>query len=165
VERSERSFAVRRRNDTTRLFWVQVVALLLLAAPPAAGADATATLIVQVAGLRSDDGQVRALLFRGEDGFPGELESAAYSAEASIRGGVARLQYPGLPPGDYAVTIFHDENGNASLDMNFMGWPREGVGASQRAHRRMGPPRYRDARFEVAPGTKTERIEVLYPPL
>ena len=79
--------------------------------------------------------------------------------------GRAVLHYPDLPPGTYAITLFHDENDNAALDMNFLGWPKEGVGASRRAHVRLGPPRFEDAVFELAGGGRIKNIEILYPPL
>ena len=127
--------------------------------------DGAATLIVEVQGLRSDRGQLRALLFRNGRGFPGERGQAWSSTEVGVSGGRAVLRYPELPPGTYALTVFHDENDNAELDMNFLGWPREGVGASRRAHVRLGPPRFEDARFDLATGARTEAIEILYPPL
>ena len=121
--------------------------------------------MIEVEGLRSDRGQLRALVFRGDDGFPGERGSAVYSTQVSIEDGTARVQVPDLAPGTYAVTVFHDENDNAALDMNLLGWPQEGVGTSRGAHRRLGPPRYEDARFELIDSTRTEHVEVLYPPL
>jgi uncharacterized protein (DUF2141 family) len=33
-----------------------------------------------------------------------------------------------VTPGDYAISVFHDENSNGKLDRNFMGMPKEGVG-------------------------------------
>lgn len=35
-----------------------------------------------------------------------------------------------LPPGKYAVQVMHDENDNGKMDLNFMGIPKEGHGAS-----------------------------------
>lgn len=35
-----------------------------------------------------------------------------------------------LPPGDYVVSVFQDENNNGKLDSNFIGIPKEPVGLS-----------------------------------
>jgi uncharacterized protein (DUF2141 family) len=45
----------------------------------------------------------------------------------------AVCEFPGVAPNTYAVSVFHDENSNGKLDTNFMGIPREGVGASNGA--------------------------------
>jgi uncharacterized protein (DUF2141 family) len=50
-------------------------------------------------------------VFRGEDGFPGKPESAARKVVAKISDGKARVEISDLPPGEYAVSVVHDENG------------------------------------------------------
>ncbi|MDX5950255.1 DUF2141 domain-containing protein, partial [Azospirillum brasilense] len=58
--------------------------------------------------------------------------------------------------GTYAVQSFHDENQNLELDRNFLGLPKEGVGFSNDAPMRFGPPRYADATLTVTePITRT----------
>jgi len=47
--------------------------------------------------------------------------------------------FPGVAPGRYAVSVFHDENSNGKMDTNFIGIPREGVGASNNAKGHLGP--------------------------
>jgi len=47
-------------------------------------------------------------------------------------------EFPGVAAGTYAVSAFHDENSNGKLDRNFMGIPREGVGASNNAKGHLG---------------------------
>src|SRR5690625_5362046 len=42
----------------------------------------------------------------------------------------ARYTLKGLPPGDYALLIYHDENRNGELDQNFVGIPREPIALS-----------------------------------
>jgi len=39
----------------------------------------------------------------------------------------------------------HDENSNGKMDTNFIGMPREGVGASNNAKGHMGPLKFRAA--------------------
>lgn len=50
--------------------------------------------------------------------------------------------------GEYALVIYHDENGNGRLDKNFIGIPKEPMGFSNR-YRPKGPPVYDRARFEL----------------
>lgn len=54
-----------------------------------------------------------------------------------------------VPAGEYAISVFHDVNGNEKLDRNFIGIPKEGVGASNDAAGSFGPPSYEKAKFTV----------------
>lgn len=133
---------------------------LCLVSGPAAG-DGAATLTIEVGGLRSADGQVLLALFRGADGFPGEHAKAFRSTAAKIAGDRARIVLSGLPPGEYAFALVHDENGNDQLDKSWVGIPKEGFGASNDARGRFGPPKYADAKFVVADGA-VQRVRVVY---
>ena len=69
---------------------------------------------------------------------------------------VARFE--NLNPGSYAVSVFHDANGDNEFNRNFVGMPAEGFGFSRNPEARTGPPEFGDAVFLVA-GAET-RIEV-----
>jgi uncharacterized protein (DUF2141 family) len=99
-----------------------------------------------VSGVRSADGFVAGALHAGDAGWPRgtPVQQARVSAA-----GKAVLVYRGLPAGRYAVSVFHDENGNARLDANVMGIPSERYGFSRDAMGRMGPPAFADAAFEL----------------
>jgi uncharacterized protein (DUF2141 family) len=86
-------------------------------------------------------------------------ERAAAKARKSIAGGAARVEFPGLAPGAYAVAVYHDENGNGKMDANFLGIPKEPTGASNDAKGKMGPPKFEDARFALD-GDKTITVTV-----
>jgi uncharacterized protein (DUF2141 family) len=60
------------------------------------------------------------------------------------------------------VSVFHDENSNGKIDRNFMGIPKEGVGASNDAEGRFGPPKFDDARFTYRGGLNVLTIHVRY---
>jgi uncharacterized protein (DUF2141 family) len=60
------------------------------------------------------------------------------------------------------VSVFHDENSNSKLDTNFMGIPREGVGASNKAKGHFGPPKFHDASFPFAGGRLDLQITITY---
>jgi uncharacterized protein (DUF2141 family) len=137
-----------------------LLALLLAAGdPPAPGG---ATLVVQVEGLKDDQGGVHAALYASEDGFPTKPEKALRHADAKIAGGRARIVFEGIPPGGYAVAVYHDENGNGRLDTGFLGIPTEGLAASNDAKGFMGPPSFEKARVEVGPGENRIAVRVSY---
>jgi outer membrane protein len=91
-------------------------------------------------------GTVVALLFDSPDAFA-DLRDPLQTLVLPANGQAAA--FPGdLPPGDYAVMVFHDENGNGELDKNFIGIPREPLGFSNRYWAK-GPPTFSGASFTV----------------
>jgi uncharacterized protein (DUF2141 family) len=117
---------------------------------------------VLVVGLHNNDGEVDCALFASADGFPGDSSKAGKTANSKIENGQAVCMFTGIPPGQYAVSVFHDENGNGKLDRNFMGMPKEGVGASNDAAGHFGPPKFDDARFRYEGGRSVLAIHVRY---
>jgi uncharacterized protein (DUF2141 family) len=133
-----------------------LVCSVTLSASAQDGADGEAsvttggTLRVHIVSLRSDDGYVGCLLYRGAEGFPGEAEHAVQKI-AGVYGRTNRrtatCTFDDVPAGRYAVAVGHDENGNRRMDKNLMGIPIEGWGTSRDAPARFGPPSYTDAVF------------------
>lgn len=61
-----------------------------------------------------------------------------------------------LPYGDYAVSVYHDENLNGDMDSGFMGIPKEPYGFSNNAKSSFGPPKWRDVKFSI----KSPSVEI-----
>lgn len=70
--------------------------------------------------------------------------------------------FQNLPAGEYAVSVYHDENNNKKMDTNFFGIPKEGVGASNNARGHLGPPKYKDAKFLFNGKSQTIQIQIVY---
>jgi uncharacterized protein (DUF2141 family) len=153
-----------------RLFAVALSALLLtvgmlqISAQQPPQVQSAATLTVKVTGARNAKGAIRAALFRSAKGFPGEATEAFRTQAANIdpRNLSAQITFTDLPEGVYAVSVFHDENMNQKLDKNFMGIPKEGYGASNNPGKRMGPPRFEDAKFTISGAERVLEIKLLY---
>ena len=128
---------------------------------PSSGAASGATVTVLVVGMHSSKGQVQCLLYAGGVGFPGKPDKAVAKLIVPISDQAATCAFPNLAPGDYAIELFHDENGNGKLDTGFMGIPSEGFGASNDAPEKFGPPKYADAKFQVT-GDQTLTIHMTY---
>jgi uncharacterized protein (DUF2141 family) len=102
----------------------------------------------------------------------GTIQIAVYDSEPNFRKQTVRaLRLPAttgtmnvditdLPPGDYAVLIFHDRNGNDKLDTNVMGIPKEPWGASLGDKRVFGGPGWADARFALPDSGSSLRIKL-----
>ncbi|TRW17172.1 DUF2141 domain-containing protein [Glacieibacterium frigidum] len=134
--------------------------LLLLPLLGSAPAPDPARLEIALAGLRSTNGDVRLCIWHSPKRFPdgkceGEGQQIIVRAAAQVAVSVP------LAPGDYAVSLLHDENGNGKLDKNLLGIPKEGVGFSQNPKLAFGPPSYAATRFDVT-GDTVETIKLKY---
>ncbi|MGO8937721.1 MAG: DUF2141 domain-containing protein [Mycobacterium sp.] len=125
-------------------------------------AGASNSIKFVVVGLHSNEGEVDCALFGSAQGFPGDSGKAIKTTKSKIENGQGVCTFSGVAPGDYAGSVFHDENGNGKLDRNFMGMPKEGVGASNDAAGRFGPPKFDDARFSYKGGPQSLTIHVRY---
>lgn len=129
-----------------------------IVAPSMATAGASAaSLSVSFSGLRSAKGYLRACLTRDPRFFPNCDRDPHAMKESIVASPQARLSFANLPSGDYALSVLHDENGNARADM-LMGIPREGVGFSENPRLRFSAPKFDAARFRV--GTSALSMEV-----
>lgn len=54
-----------------------------------------------------------------------------------------------LPKGDYAISLYHDENSNKVCDRNFLGIPKEGYGFSNNIKPKLSAPSYKDCKFSL----------------
>lgn len=121
----------------------------------------TASLVVQVEGLRNERGLLRVSLFRDGEGFPERAELAARSFSVPVTGPSCEVRFEDVETGEWAVAVLHDENENGRLDRSFLRIPKEGVGASNDAAR-AGSPRFERARFDVPAEGQTLVIQLRY---
>ena len=117
---------------------------------------------VEIGGLRNDKGQMLCALFSSADAFPTKADKAVARLTAKIAERQAVCDFTGVATGTYAVSVEHDENSNGKLDRNFIGMPREGVGASNDAKGHMGPPKFSAACFQYKGGRLELKIHVNY---
>jgi len=147
-----------------RILAILIAAAGLLFIPVSAQdtGSSTGDIILHISGFRNTEGYLGILLFADKKGFPAKNEGA-FQVQLSTFSDVAPvIKIPGMPYGIYAVTVLHDENMNGEMDTNWIGLPREGVGVSNNARSRMGPPKFRDAKFELSKSSITLDIKVNY---
>lgn len=117
---------------------------------------------VTINGLRSDKGQVICSLYSSADGFPKNRGKAILRSQSLITDRQGDCTFNGIPPGTYAISVFHDENSNGKLDTNFLGIPREGVGSSNNAKGHFGPPSFHNASFGYSGRSLDLKIVIAY---
>jgi uncharacterized protein (DUF2141 family) len=131
------------------------LAVLLLACTPGTGAALPPALEITVTGIRNDRGEVLVAACPRETFL---RAGCPYVARGPARPGTVVVRLERVPPGVWAIQVFHDENSNETIDRNLFGLPLEGMGFSNDAPFRFGPPSYDDAAIRL--GAQGGRITV-----
>lgn len=113
-------------------------------------------LTVVIKGLDSDKGTLMIGLYDSKGTW---LSKVAFSDKSAIVDGAATVVFENVPAGIYAISTYHDENDNKKLDSGIFGIPKEPYAASRGAKGRFGPPKWKDAKFEITGDTHTEEIK------
>ena len=117
-------------------------------------------LKVIVHGFKNDRGFAKIGLCNSKETFKKAEEKAILSTTARIVNGRAEYVFPGIPLGNYAVTVYHDENGNGKLDKGFFSNPLELYGFSNNARGILSRPEYEKAAFMLDKADMTVRVTV-----
>lgn len=131
----------------------------LLALPLLTSAAPLATLELDFTKLRSTRGLLQICIAPAASEFP-DCRDGRGAIKRTIPASDGKLRLSGLAPGDYAVAVIHDANGNGKLD-TFMGIPREGFGFSRNPVIGFGPPRFSAAQFPLA-GSDRQEVKLRY---
>lgn len=107
----------------------------------------TNTLTVTVTNFKNNQGKVIVGIYNGANNF---MKKTIYSKVGEIKAKTAKVVFENIPDGEYAISLYHDENSNNKLDTGWFGIPKEGYGCSNNAKGNMGPPQYEDAKFQLS---------------
>jgi uncharacterized protein (DUF2141 family) len=143
-----------------------VLSSLILAS--GAKAELKSTLTIEIAGLKTQKGDVCFKLFSRSFGFPDTDQNAVMRrcvklpekpTEAPLK-----LTLKDISSGSYAIAVFHDVNGDRKLNRNTKGIPTEGYGFSNNPNTRQDLTRYGDCVFLLAGANETIKIKMKYAP-
>lgn len=105
---------------------------------------AQASLTIDIALSEPDaGGKLMVAVCPSEEAY--ESEKGCILKEVGAKGAKARVVFLSLPPGQHAIKVFHDVNGNGQLDTNKLGIPNEPYGFGNDARGRFGPPSFEEA--------------------
>ncbi|MEH6582314.1 MAG: DUF2141 domain-containing protein [Halioglobus sp.] len=127
-----------------------IIAAVLLAPLIAHGEDATApqgVIEITVTNIENGSGTLYvAILNSPDDWLKSDAESKPFreATQAVSSTDDLLISVEGLPPGQYAISLFQDINGDTEMDTNFIGFPKEPFGFSAPMGK-FGPPKYEDA--------------------
>ena len=123
----------------------------VIAAGLATWAHASAAdLTITVSAIEEERGAIMLAIYDAAEAYNGG-GPAMKGARIDVTGNEVSITFDDLPPGRYAIKLYHDANGNGELDTNMMGLPTEAYGFSGEGGS-MGPPPFEKAAFEVVAG-------------
>ena len=118
--------------------------------------EATATIEVEILNIENNEGQMMIGLYDAETNW---LKRIYKGGIGKIENGTSAFVFSGIPEGTYAISVFHDEDNDGELK-TFLGIPREATGSSNDAPARFGPPKWKEAKFEVSDGVVKKIINL-----
>lgn len=134
---------------------ILLLCLLQLASP-------AQSLVVNISGFRSSEGNVRLQFFDTAENFERKkpLCTKTVSKKAMLNG---ELVYTcnDLKPGTYGLAVLDDENANAKMDYGLL-MPNEGFGFSDYYHTGLSSPQFESFRFILGSAPKTVRVKLRY---
>jgi uncharacterized protein (DUF2141 family) len=105
-----------------------------------------AELTVEIKGIAQDAGKVSLAIYNQADKWM-KRSLVARSVDAKKEG--VSVTFRDLAEGEYAIAIYHDENGNGKLDANLVGMPIEPYAFSNDAAGNFGPPTFEQSKFKL----------------
>jgi len=117
------------------------------------------TLKIVITSVKNATGEVCVALYNSEASFMKEEQMYAWECVPAKKGSVT-VSFSDLPEGTYAFSILHDENKNKTIDLGFMGIPKEGYGFSNNSMGFMAPPSFDKAKFSFSGKGLTQSVKM-----
>ncbi len=115
-------------------------------------------VVVHLQQIHSASGNIKLAIFNKAEGFPNERKMAYKLMSVPAQKGEVKLSLGKLPPGRYALAVFHDENADGQLNTNMIGIPLEGYAFSTKTKAGFGIPAFDDAAVSI---NGSKEIEIL----
>ena len=120
----------------------------------------TANMVVNVSNIKNIEGNLKLGIFDKVHNY--RTKSNPYmKSKQEVTDSVASFRFENIPFGRYAVAVYHDENGDDTLNTKKLGIPIEGIGFSGKFNSRVKPPDFMLASFRLKSDT-TISIKMIY---
>lgn len=121
-----------------------LLSVSMLIVQRSSGLYAQSNLNVIIKNIKNDKGNILVGLYDKASGFPRHVKEGKIVKVTETQ---MKVTFPDMKPGNYAISVLHDENQNKDLDQTRLGKPREGFGFSNDAMGMIGPPTFKKARI------------------
>jgi uncharacterized protein (DUF2141 family) len=146
------------------LRWKRVACAYLLLVAAFACRSVTADelvgiLMIEVVGLKQGAGNVYIAVYDSDSTWLGDdaVMAKKVAIADAMDGDLVRTELQ-LPLGEYAISAFHDKDGDGELSTNLIGMPKEPTAMSNNALGKFGPPKFEDAKFTLGAEPAIQRI-------
>lgn len=109
----------------------------------------TKELTLTISNIKHMEGELIIGLFNNGERFLEEGQ-AYLSISKKVTGDSEIVVFKNLPPGTYAVSMYHDKNSNGKCDRNFFGIPKEPYGFSNNFKPKFSAPTFEDCAFNLS---------------
>ena len=116
-------------------------------------------LTIKISNIEKIKGEIKVGIFDADTHFLKE-GYAIKNYSIKVEKNTAILTITDLPKGEYAVTMYHDQNSDNECNKNFIGIPKEPYGFSNNIKPKMSAPKYKDCKFDLSEN-KTLSIKLI----
>lgn len=109
-------------------------------------------LKITVTNINHLEGNIQVSLYNSKASFikPGKEYKTMIK---EVKAGTETFTFNDLPAGEYAVALYHDENGDGKCNTNMLGIPKEGYAFSRNFIPKFSAPKFEDTKFKQEQGT------------
>jgi len=116
------------------------------------GYSQTLNLRIQIENIEDINGILNIGIFNHENTFP--IEGKEFrTVVAKVNKSTETVLIKDLPKGEYAISIFNDENLDDKCNTNFLGLPKEDYGFSNNFRPRFSAPKFDDCKLKFVNDT------------
>ncbi|NHE56374.1 DUF2141 domain-containing protein [Cyclobacterium plantarum] len=109
--------------------------------------DSPLSITVYVTGQQK--GLIQLLVFDSPEGFPDQPQKAIRREAVKIENGKAFFHFKDLKKGEYAISAFHDQDGDGKMRKNIFGIPKDPYGFSNDVRNPFSPPTFQSAAIQL----------------
>lgn len=131
--------------------------ITLTAALLASASASSAELTVEVKGINNNMGKIYIAVYDKAEGW---MKKPVHSASAAANVAGVAISLKDVAVGEYAISLYHDENDNGKMDTNIVGMPIEPYAFSNDAAGQFGPASFEQAKFKVDADKKSIVINI-----
>lgn len=106
-------------------------------------------LTIKISNIEKIKGEIKVGIFNTDTHFLKE-GYALKNYSVKVENNTAILTITDLPTGEYAVTMYHDQNSDNECNKNFIGIPKEPYGFSNNIKPKMSAPKFKDCKFDLS---------------
>lgn len=122
------------------------IALALIASFVVNNIANAACINIKITNIKNSNGVLRVGIINKAEDFPYD---AFTGKKVPIKGNSVEVKFTGIAPGEYAISVHHDENCNDKLDKNVLGVPLEGYCFSNNVKALVTPPKFKYVKFTL----------------